>query len=401
MSMDPLPDASLLPPVAPGLLERITSFRRDLHRHPELSWEEHRTSEQICRFLEELGIDYEDGVAKTGIVARLPGRNDSKGCIALRADIDALPIPEETELSFASENEGVMHACGHDGHTSILLGAASLLAKEDLPVPVKLLFQPAEETGDGARAMMAAGVLDDVAMIFGGHIDRHYPLGTIVVTDGAVNASSDSFRIEIAGKGGHAARPHETVDAVVVGSLLVIAIQTIVSREVNPAHPSVVTVGQFMAGTAHNVISDHACLSGTIRSQEPEVRVALDAAIRRIANSIGDLHGAKVKVEIETGTPAVINPPEIAAISREAAIAVTGEENVCPLKVANMGSEDFGYYMEECPGCYVRFGSIAEGQEPHPAHSSRFDFDERTLGFGAAYYHKLVEVASRHLLQSD
>jgi hippurate hydrolase len=397
--MEQLPDASLLPPVAPELLAKVTAFRRDLHRHPELSWEEHRTSEQICQFLKEQGIEFEAGVAKTGIVARIPGRDASKGCIALRADIDALPIIEETELSFASENEGVMHACGHDGHTSILLGAASLLAKEELPVPVKLLFQPAEETGDGAKAMMKEGVLDDVAMIFGGHIDRHYPLGTIVVSDGPVNASSDSFRIEIAGKGGHAARPHETVDAVVVGSLLVIAIQTIVSREVNPAHPSVVTVGEFKAGTAHNVISDHAYLSGTIRSQEPEVRLALDAAIRRIANSIGDLHGAKVTVHIETGTPAVSNPPDMASLSREAAIAVAGEEHVCEMKVANMGAEDFGYYMEERPGCYVRFGSVAEGQEPHPAHSSLFDFDERTLGFGAAYYHKLVEVASRHLLQ--
>lgn len=396
-----LPDETLVAPIEPELFDSIVAFRRDLHRHPELSWKEERTSQRIREELDRLGIPYESDMAGTGLLAHLEGEDLSKGCIALRADIDALPIEEDTGLPFASERPGVMHACGHDGHTSILLGAAALLAAEgSLPVPVKLLFQPAEETGDGARAMIEEGVLKDVAMIFGGHIDRHYPLGTIVVSEGPVNASSDSFRIEIAGKGGHAARPHETVDAVVVGSLLVIAIQTIVSREVNPAHPSVVTVGKFEAGTAHNVISDHAYLSGTIRAQDPEVRDFLHASLRRIGASVGDLHGAKVEVKIKEGTPAVINPVDMARIAHEAASAVVGEEKVGEMEVANMGAEDFGYYMEKCPGCYVRFGSVAQGQEPHPAHSSLFDFDERTLGFGAAYYRKLVEVGARHLLGS-
>ena len=393
-----MPDDTLTSPLPASLQRKIVDFRRDMHQNPELSGHEKRAAGKIRAFLEKIGIATETTAVAHSVIGRLPGKDDSKGCIALRADTDALPIHEKTGLPFASKVDGVMHACGHDGHTSILLGAASLLAKEELPVPVKLIFQPAEEIGQGARAMIQAGVLDDVALIFGGHIDRHYPLGTIVVHDGAVNASSDAFRIEIRGKGGHGARPHETVDAVVVGSLLVMAIQTIVSREVNPDHPSVVTVGQFAAGTAGNVIADRSVLSGTIRAQDPEVREFLHAALERIATSVGQLHGAQVDVEIEKRTPPVINSPEIAEISRTAAKSVVGAENVLKMAVANMGGEDFGYFMEQRPGCYVRFGSVGEGQEPHPAHSSWFDFDERTLGFAAAYYQALVKDAAAYLL---
>ena len=386
-------------PLEAALFEKLVRFRRDLHQHPELSWAENRTAEKIGEFLDEIGIPFESGVAGTGIVATLPGRDGSRGAIALRADIDALPIHEETGLPFASVNDDVMHACGHDGHTSILLGAAALLADEaELPVPVKLVFQPAEETGKGAGAVMETGLLDDVALIFGGHIDRHYPLGTIIVSDGAVNASSDTFTITISGKGGHGGRPHETVDAVVVGSLLITALQTIVSREVNPAHPSVVSVGTFQAGTAPNVISDHAELSGTIRAQDEDVRLYLHDSIQRIATAIAQLHGAEIQVEIAVGTPPLINAPEMSALAREAAAGVVGADAVRALDVANMGAEDFAYYLGKIPGCYVRFGTVVEGHEAWPAHSSRFDFDERTLGFGAAYYHVLAGVASRHLL---
>jgi hippurate hydrolase len=388
-------------PLEDDLFERLVTFRRDLHRHPELSWKEERTSARIAEFLDDLGIPYESGIAGTGIVATLPGRDHSRGCIALRADTDALPIHEETELPFASENDGVMHACGHDGHTTILLGAATLLAAEpELPVPLKLVFQPAEETGNGAKAIVESGALDDAAMIFGGHIDRHYPLGTIIVSDGPVNASSDRFELIISGKGGHGGRPHETVDAVVVGSLLVTALQTIVSREVNPAHPSVVSIGTFNAGTAPNVISDHAKLTGTIRAQDPEVRTYLHESIRRIAAAVGQLHGAEIVANIIIGTPPVINPPAMADIAREAAIQTVGTESVMPLAVANMGAEDFSYYLEKFTGCYVRFGTVVEGHEAWPAHSSRFDFDERTLGFAAAYYHALAQIAGRRLLDS-
>ena len=396
------PDISNLTPIDNALAETLVAFRRDLHRHPELSDEEERTSEKVCEALEELGIPYRKNVAGKGVVADFPGQDSNRGCLAFRGDMDALPIQEETGLPFASENAGVMHACGHDGHTAILLGLANLLAKEErLPVPVRLLFQPAEETGAGALRMIEEGVLENVSMIFGGHLDRHYPLGTIIVTDGAVNASSDQFHIKISGKGGHGGRPHETVDAVVVGSLLVTAIQTIVSREVNPDHPSVVTVGRFDAGSAPNVIADKASLSGTIRAQDEDVRQYLHESIHRISEAIGQLHGADVQAKIIEGSPSVINSREMADICRKAATPVVGQEQVRKLETANMGGEDFGHYLHKRPGCYVRIGAIAEGQVPHPAHSSRFDFDERALGIAAAYYRELVDAASQHLLNGS
>ena len=385
------------------LYDRLVSFRRDLHRHPELSWHEQRTSDRVCEFLDDLNIPYRRNVAGTGVVATIAGGNRDESessdsatsgrCVALRADMDALPVIEETGLPFASTNPGVMHACGHDGHTTMLLGAAVLLAREpELPTDVKLIFQPAEETADGAKAMTEAGALEGVAMIFGGHIDRHFPLGSIAVTEGPVNASSDWFSISITGKGGHAARPHETVDAVVVGSLMVMALQTIVSREVNPAHPSVVTVGRFEAGTAGNVIAGQARLEGSIRSQDQDVREALHRSIERMAMSLGQLHGAAVEVEIKLGTPVVSNPRDCTKIAREAAGQIA---EVVRMETANMGGEDFGYFMEHVPGCYVRFGTAREGVDYHPAHSSQFDFDEETLAVGAAYYHAVAKVAGK------
>ena len=381
------------------LYQRLVVLRRDLHQHPELSWQEQRTAEKICQFLDELGIQYRRDVAGTGIIAEIPGQA-SGPCIALRADMDALPIVEETGLPFGSRNQGVMHACGHDGHASMLLGGASLLAGDHtLPVPIRLIFQPAEETGEGAKAMIAAGALDNVAMIFGGHVDRHFPVGSVAVTDGAVNASSDRFSIAITGKGGHAARPHETVDAVVVGSLMVMALQTIVSREVNPAHPSVVTVGRFDAGTAANVIAGQAHLEGSIRSQDQFVRESLHRSIERMAKSIGQLHGANVEVGIDLGTPAVINPPACTEIARQAAAVAVGDERIVKMEIANMGGEDFSYYLQEVPGCYVRFGTAREGVEQYPAHSSKFDFDEEALAVGAAYYRAVANVAGQAIQQ--
>lgn len=370
----------------PVLFEQLVALRRDIHRHPELSWNETRTALRICEFLEQHGIANQKDVAGTGVVANIPAATGAP-IIALRADTDALPIHEETGLPFASEVDGVMHACGHDGHTSMLLGAAVLLARgPDLPAPVRLIFQPAEELGRGAPAMIDAGVLDGVGMIFGGHLDRHYPTGTVIVTDGPVNAASDRFSIEIRGSGGHAARPHETVDAVVVGSLLVIAIQTIVSREVNPAHPSVISVGRFDAGTAGNVIAGRARLLGTIRTQDREVREHLHRSLHRIAESVGQLHGANIKIEVTWGMPVLMNTPEMTALARQAALQIVDEESVRALDTANMGGEDFSWYLEHVPGCYVRFGARGTEMEGYPSHSSRFDFDEDALAVGAAYY---------------
>jgi len=379
------------------LYDRIVSVRRKLHQYPELSGQETRTAAVIADFLRGIGIQCRTNVAGTGVIADIPGMAEVR-CVVLRADTDALPIQEETGLEFASAQDGVMHACGHDGHTAMLLGAAALLSGEgDLPAPVRLIFQPAEEKGTGAQAMIQAGALEGAGMIFGGHLDRHYHPGAIVVAEGAVNASSDNFTIEIVGQGAHGARPHESIDAVVVGSLMIMALQTIVSREVDPARPSVVSVGQFHAGTAPNVIAGQAKLEGTVRAQDPAVREQLLNSVRRIAESIAQLHGAKIRVAVQEGTPPLINTRDMANLARRAAVEAVGEANVLPLKTANMGAEDFSYYMEKIPGAYVRFGGQVPGKEGFPAHSSKFDFDEEALAVGAAYYRAVARIAGQRL----
>ena len=384
-----------MPLVPQDLYDRLVALRRELHRYPELSGYEVRTADVISKFLHDLGIQYRTNVGGHGVVADIPGPSGIP-CVVLRADTDALPIQEATGLEFASVHDGVMHACGHDGHTTMLLGAAALLSQEkDLPAPVRLIFQPAEEKGSGAMAMIKEGVLDGAGLIFGGHLDRHYHPGTIVVSEGPVNASSDNFSIEIIGQGAHGARPHESIDAVVVGSLMIMALQTIVSREVDPARPSVVSVGQFHAGTAPNVIAGQAKLEGTVRAQDPAVRQQLLNSVRRIAESIAQLHGAKIHIMVAEGTPPLVNHPEMAALARRAAIEVVGESNVLPLKTANMGAEDFSYYLERIPGAYVRFGSQVPGREGYPAHSSKFDFDEDALAVGAAYYQAIAKMAGQ------
>jgi hippurate hydrolase len=388
-------------PLSDALFARIVDLRRALHRYPELSGNESKTAAAVCAFLDSLGIRYRTQVAGTGVVAEMSGPKDVP-CVVLRADMDALPIQEETGLDFTSAYPGVMHACGHDGHTAMLLGAAALLAGEpNLPAPVRLLFQPSEEKGTGALAMIEAGALDGAGMIFGGHLDRHYPPGVVVVSDGAMNASSDNFRIEIIGQGAHGARPHESIDAVVVGSLMVMALQTIVSREIDPARPSVVSVGLFQAGTAPNVIAGRALLEGTVRAQDREVRQQLTASVKRIAESIAQLHGAAINVSISHGTPPLVNSGDMANLAREAAREAVGDANVAPLKSANMGAEDFSYYLERVPGAYVRFGGQVAGREGFPAHSSRFDFDERALAAGAAYFHAVALQSGRRLAEQS
>lgn len=379
------------------LYDRIVSVRRTLHQYPELSGQETRTAAVIADFLRGIGIQCRTNVAGTGVIANIPGMAEVP-CVVLRADTDALPIQEETGLEFASAHDGVMHACGHDGHTAMLLGAAALLSSEgDLPAPVRLIFQPAEEKGTGAQAMIQAGALEGAGMIFGGHLDRHYHPGAIVVAEGAVNASSDNFTIEIIGQGAHGARPHESIDAVVVGSLMIMALQTIVSREIDPARPSVVSVGQFQAGTAPNVIAGQARMEGTVRAQDPAVRRQLLNSVRRIAESIAQLHGARIHVVVKEGTPPLINTPDMATLARRAAVEAVGEANVLPLRTANMGAEDFSYYMEKIPGAYVRFGGQVPGKEGFPAHSSKFDFDEEALAVGAAYYRAVARIAGQRL----
>jgi hippurate hydrolase len=379
--------------VQPPLFERMVALRRELHRHPELSWEEKWTSARLATELDRLGLPYRE-VRETGIVADIQGP-PGVPTVALRADIDGLPIQEETGLPFASQETGVMHACGHDVHAAMLLGAAEILVErsELLPAAVRLIFQPAEEVGAGARAMIEAGALEGVGAIFGGHVDRHFPTGTIVAAVGTVNASTDSFRISIRGADGHAARPHEAVDAVVVGSLIVMALQTIVSREIDPSHPSVLTVGRFDAGTAANVIAGMAVLEGTIRAQDADVREHLRRSVKRICDSVALLHESRIELEICEGTPPLVNAGPMVEVARDAAKAVLGPRGVRrAIRAANMGGEDFSWYLQRVPGCYVRFGARDGAGAGHPAHSSRFVIDERVMATGAAW---MAEVALR------
>ncbi|RMG48676.1 MAG: amidohydrolase [Acidobacteria bacterium] len=382
---------------ADELAGRLVALRRALHRRPELSGKEERTAAVVASELRRIGLPVSAPVGGHGVVAEVPGAGRG-GAILLRADLDALPIAEETGLPFASEHPGVMHACGHDGHAAMLVGAAELLAAGDPPPrTVRLLWQPAEERGGGARALIEAGVLEGAAAIFGGHIDPRFDTGVIAVTDGAVNASSDRFTIRVSGRGGHGARPQEARDALLAAAHLVVAIQSIVAREIAPGRPAVVTVGRMEAGTAANVVAGDAVLSGTVRALDREVREAIKTALGRVTERIAAAHRCRGALEFAGGTPPVVNDPRLAALAREAVRRICGEAGLAAMSEPNLGAEDFGCYLEKIPGCYVRFGARRAGAEVHPPHTSRFDFDEAVLPIGAAYYAEVARLAGERL----
>ena len=378
--------------VPPAVRQRMVELRRAFHREPELAFEEEHTAARIIAELESLGIPHSYGGKGTGVIGRLEPANAP--VIALRADMDALPGEESTDLPFASTVEGKMHACGHDAHMAMLLGAAHLLAAEPPEIGVRFVFQPAEEKGGGARTVLASGALEGVSAIFGAHVTHHYRVGEIMVAEGVITAQSDRFAIDVHGKGGHGARPHEATDAVVITGLLILALQTLVSREIDPVHPSVVTIGQVQAGSAPNVIAETAHLEGSIRTTLPQVRAHLHAGIRRMARAIGDLHNASLEVRIDSGYPPVVNTQREAELASKAAQAVVGPRGVMGLDHPSMGSEDFAYYLEKIPGCYVRFGARTETQNYIPLHSPSFTIDEGVLPVGAAFFERLVREAA-------
>jgi amidohydrolase len=376
----------------------MTTLRRTLHRHPELSGSEHQTAQTIAAHLEAAGLPWRP-LAETGIVCDLPGRHDGP-LVALRADTDALPITEETGLPFASQQPGRMHACGHDGHSSILFGAALTLAASPAPGPVRCIWQPAEESAVGAQALIDAGVLDGVDLIFGGHIDPRFPTGHLIVTDGAVSASTDQIQLTVRGQQGHGARPHETRDAIHAGAQLVVALQSIVAREVPPGEPAVVSIGQFHAGSGHNIIAGTALLEGTVRAQDPRLRAALLASIGRIAEGIAHTHRVNIDLRVVPGPPAVINLERAAALARQAAISVVGAEKVGVMPQLNMGGEDFAVYLQHIPGCYIRFGAARPGLPFEPAHSCRFDFDEAAMSAASDWMVAVACAGAQTLLRT-
>ena len=380
-----------------GLRDWIIAIRRQLHRHPELSFREYKTSTLVREKLEELGINPIESLGETGLSAMLGPDRPGAPVVALRSDMDALPIQEKTGLDFSSANPGVMHACGHDGHMAMLLGAAALLLKTELPGRVKLVFQPAEEHGNGAELLVSKGVLDGVGAIFGGHIDTHFQTGKITVDQGIICAFADPFRICIRGRGGHAARPHEATDTIVAASSLVMIIQTLVSREVDPNRAAVVTIGSFQGGTVHNVIADKAQLKGTIRSTDKATREKTIAGLRRVVQSIETMYDVHTEIVFEHGMPAVNNAPRATEIARAAAWDTTSVEQVISQGFPSLGGEDFSFYQQQIEGCLVRYGA-APSEPAGPAHNSSFDFDENCLEIGARW---LANVAWRWLEQAD
>ncbi|NMG44237.1 amidohydrolase [Aromatoleum toluvorans] len=375
----------------------LTALRRDIHAHPELAFAERRTADLVASRLEALGIEVHRGLGGTGVVGVLrAGR--SLRAIGLRADMDALPIQERNEFAHVSQHAGCMHACGHDGHTTMLLGAAEVLsAHPDFDGTVYFVFQPAEEGEGGADAMIHDGLFDrfPMASIFGMHNWPGLPSGHFAVHDGPVMASADRFDISIRGQGAHGAMPHLGTDSIAAGAALVQALQTIVSRALDPLDSAVVSVTQFHAGEAYNVIPDRAQLCGTVRAFSAAVQDRIEAAISRISAGIAASHGVSVEVEYRRGYPPTINTSDEAAICAEVAAGLPGA-SVLTDQRPSMGAEDFAFYLRHKPGCYVWIGN-GPGEGGCTLHNPHYDFNDSIIPFGVAYW---VELARRLLPKS-
>jgi amidohydrolase len=371
----------LAPVIAPFLPE-IVALRHDLHAHPELSGHEERTARTVSQLLTRHGIAHETGVGGGhGIVATIdsgkPGRT-----IALRGDMDALPIQEERDSDYKSTVPGVMHACGHDGHTANLVGAGLALnaLKERFSGRVRMLFQPAEETVSGAASIIDGGGLDGVDAIVMLHGWPDLPAGVVGIRTGPVMASSDSWKLTIHGKGGHAAYPHKTIDPVFVGAQVVTALQGIVAREVAPTAPAVVTVAAFHAGTAHNVIAQSAMLKGTVRTLDPELRDTMPQRLERVIGGVCAAFRATYTFDYHRGTPPVVNDAGIADLIRVVTIDTLGADRLVELSEPTMGAEDFAFYLERIPGAMFRLGTGC----PYLLHTPKYDFGDAPLPAGIA-----------------
>ncbi len=376
----------------------LSDLRRRLHQIPELGYEEFKTAQVIRAELDRRKIPHIDGVAgaPTATIAWLG--DSSKPCIALRADIDALPIVEKTGLPYASTHPGRMHACGHDGHITTLLGAAGLLQglQGELPVCVKLIFQPAEEGGGGAGRLVEAGVLDGrigprVDAIFGLHCWPGLNLGIVATKAGALLAATDNFEITFVGQGCHGGYPHTGTDPIVTACEAVLNLQQFVSRELDPTEPGVITVGQIRAGSAVNIIPDTATFSGTARTLSPQARAQLKAAMQRRCAGIAAANNCRLEFRWTEGYPPTVNDPAMADYVAKVAKATVGEERYLPLLRPSMGGEDFAYYLEKVPGCFFLVGVQPRDCEQYPClHNDRFDFTDDALATGMRMFVGLV-----------
>jgi amidohydrolase len=374
-------------------------LRRRLHRIPELAYEEFQTAATIRSELDRLGIPHIDGVpnAPTATLALIGDPN--KPCIALRSDIDALPITEQTGLPHASTNAGKMHACGHDGHIATLLGTAAILKSiaHALPVCVKCIWQPAEESGGGAERLVKAGILDGrilpkVRAIFGLHGWPGLPVGSVATKSGALLAATDSFSAEFIGRGTHGAYPHFGVDPIVAACEAVLNLQQFVSRQVDPTEPAVVTVGIIRGGTATNIIPDRASIEGTVRTLTDATRELARKSISRRCEAIAAADGCKVEIDWQPGYPATVNDPAMSDFVAATARQILGENRFIPVARPSMGGEDFAYYLEKVPGCFFLIGVEPPGQKFYPPlHSDRYDFTDAALAVGMRMFVGLVQ----------
>jgi hippurate hydrolase len=374
----------------------LTGWRRALHQKPETAFEEEWTSDFIAGKLESMGLEAHRGLAKTGIVAIVKGDQQGNRAIGIRADIDALDIEEANTFDHRSRNPGKMHACGHDGHSAMLLGAAKYLSDHrDFGGTVYLIFQPAEENEGGAGVMIEEGLFEQFPMdaVYGMHNQPGTPVGKMVMRAGPSMAGFDIFDIEIQGKGAHGAMPHTGVDPIVVQAHLVTALQSVVSRNIDPIESAVLSVTQVHGGDAYNVIPDRVVVRGTVRSFKRSVQDTVEDSILRIATHTGEQFGAQVSVNYERRYPALVNDPEHMEVCRQAAIAVCGEENVEIGVPPTMASEDFAFMLQAKPGCYVNIGN-GEGDEGGcMVHNPSYDFNDQVLALGSSYWVTLVHTA--------
>jgi len=374
------------------LHDEIAGWRRDYHRHPEILYEVHRTAADVAAKLRAFGFDtVVEGIGRTGVVGVLKGSGgDSGRVIGLRADMDALPIAEESGKPWASTVPGRMHACGHDGHTAMLLGAARYLSEERrFGGTAIFIFQPAEEGGAGGRAMVEDGLMDrfGVEEVFGMHNMPGLPLGHFAIRPGALMAATDHFIVEIEGHGGHAAKPHATIDPIVAGSAIVQALQSIVSRSVDPLASGVVSVTTFNAGDTFNVIPQRARITGTARSLDPLVRDLLERRMREVVQNVAAAYGATAKFHYERNYPVTVNHPEQTAKAIDIARDVAGDANVDPNAAPVMGGEDFSFMLEARPGAFIFVGNGDTAGLHHPA----YDFNDAAIAYGSSYWVRLVE----------
>lgn len=377
-----------------SLQAQLVTWRRLLHQRPELGFREQLTAQFIVEKLRQWDIPHETGIATTGIVATIAGDRPGR-VLAIRADMDALPVQEENDVPYKSQHDGQMHACGHDGHITIALGTAYYLSQHrDFAGVVKFIFQPAEEGPGGAKPMIEAGVLKnpDVDAIIGLHLWNNLPLGTVGIRTGALMAAVEVFDCTISGKGGHGAIPQQTVDSIVVGSQVVNALQTIVARNVDPIESAVVTVGEFHAGTAHNVIAGTARLSGTVRYFNPNYAGYFAQRIEQIIAGICQAHSARYELDYRSLYPPVINDGAIADLVRSVSETIVESPIGVVPNCQTMGGEDMSFFLQAVPGCYFFLGSAnSQKQLDFPHHHPRFDFDETALGMGVEIFVRCVE----------